>query len=134
MSLPLHLQPATRLLQLFAARELSPVAAVDAALNAIERGNARLNAFCLVDRARAMQAAQESEARWARGTPMGPLDGVPTSIKDLILTKGWPTLRGSRTVDAAQHWDSDAVLVDHLRKAGAILIGKTTTPEFGWKG
>ena len=134
MSLPLHLLPATRLLQLYASRELSPAEAVDAALTAIERWNARLNAFCLVDRAHAMEAARESEIRWARGTPMGPLDGVPTSVKDLIPTKGWPTLRGSRTVDVDQPWDSDAVLVASLRKSGAILIGKTTTPEFGWKG
>jgi aspartyl-tRNA(Asn)/glutamyl-tRNA(Gln) amidotransferase subunit A len=134
MALPLHLLPATRLLQLYAARELSPVDSVEASLRAIERWNARFNAFCLVDRPRAMNAARESEARWMRNAPLGLLDGVPVSIKDLLLVKGWPTLRGSRTVDANQSWDSDAVLVAHLRKAGAVLIGKTTTPEFGWKG
>jgi aspartyl-tRNA(Asn)/glutamyl-tRNA(Gln) amidotransferase subunit A len=134
MALPLHLLPATRLLQLYASRELSPVEAVEAALTAIDRHNPRFNAFCVVDRAAALKAARESEARWRRGEPMGALDGVPTSIKDLLLVKGWPTLRGSRAVNAAQNWDSDAVLVGHLRKAGAVLIGKTTTPEYGWKG
>ena len=134
MALPLHLLPATRLLQLFAARELSPVDATEAALTAIERGNARFNAFCFVDRERALRSALESEARWMRGAPIGLLDGVPTSVKDLLLTKFWPTLRGSRTVDPDQPWDRDAVLVAHLRKAGAVLLGKTTTPEFGWKG
>jgi len=62
------------------------------------------------------------------------LDGVPVSIKDLLLTKGWPTLRGSRTVDPRGPWNDDAPAVARLREAGAVLIGKTTTPEFGWKG
>jgi aspartyl-tRNA(Asn)/glutamyl-tRNA(Gln) amidotransferase subunit A len=55
------------------------------------------------------------------------------SIKDLILTRGWPTLRGSRTVDPEQRWDVDAPATARLREAGAVLIGKTTTPEFGCK-
>ena len=79
-------------------------------------------------------AAEASERRWHDGTPVGPLDGVPTSIKDLILTAGWPTRRGSRTVDPDQPWDVDAPVTARLREAGAILIGKTTTPEFGCKG
>jgi aspartyl-tRNA(Asn)/glutamyl-tRNA(Gln) amidotransferase subunit A len=65
---------------------------------------------------------------------MGSLDGVPTSIKDLILTRGWPTRRGSHTVDPDQPWDVDAPATARLRDAGAVLIGKTTTPEFGCKG
>ena len=82
----------------------------------------------------AMASAAASEARWRRGEPIGPLDGVPTSIKDLILTRGWPTRRGSRTVDPDQPWDVDAPATARLREAGAVLIGKTTTPEFGCKG
>src|SRR6185437_2384632 len=93
----------------------------------------RLNAFCVVDADRALRAARESEARWMRGTPVGLLDGVPVSIKDLLLTTGWPTLRGSRTVDADQTWNEDAPAVARLREHRAILLGKTTTPEFGWK-
>ena len=65
---------------------------------------------------------------------MGTLEGVPTTIKDLILTKGWPTLRGSRTVNPDQPWDVDAPVTARLREAGAVLLGKTTTPEFGCKG
>ena len=65
--------------------------------------------------------------------PVGPLDGVPVSIKDLILTRGWPTLRGSRTVDPSQPWDVDAPVTARLREAGAVIVGKTTTPEFGCK-
>ena len=81
-----------------------------------------------------MQSARDSEARWQRGAPIGPLDGVPTSIKDLILTRGWPTRRGSMTVDAAQPWEVDAPVTARLREAGAVLLGKTATPEFGCKG
>ena len=81
-----------------------------------------------------MESAAASEARWRRGEPLGPLDGVPTSLKDLILTRGWPTRRGSHTVDPDQPWDVDAPATARLREAGAVLVGKTTTPEFGCKG
>ena len=64
----------------------------------------------------------------------GTLEGVPTTIKDLILTRGWPTLRGSRTIDPHQAWEVDAPVTARLREAGAVLLGKTTTPEFGCKG
>jgi aspartyl-tRNA(Asn)/glutamyl-tRNA(Gln) amidotransferase subunit A len=134
MALPLHLLPATRLLELYASREISPVEATKAALITVDRNNPRFNAFCVIDHECALQYARESEARWKAGAPLGPLDGVPTSVKDLILTRGWPTLCGSRTVDPDQDWDDDGVLVGSLRRAGAVLIGKTTTPEFGWKG
>ncbi|MCB1805669.1 MAG: amidase, partial [Candidatus Competibacteraceae bacterium] len=72
--------------------------------------------------------------RWQRGAPSGLLDGVPCSIKDIILTRGWPTLRGSKTVDQSQSWEEDAPVTARLREQGAIFLGKTTTPEFGWKG
>ena len=114
--------------------ELSPVEAVDTALARIERFEPVLNAFQLVDAEAACAAARESEDRWTRGEPFGALDGVPLTIKDLTQTKGWPTLSGSQTVDPDQPWDEDAPSVARLREAGAILLGKTTTPEFGWKG
>ena len=81
-----------------------------------------------------MADARASEQRWATGRPAGPVDGVPTSIKDVFLTRGWPTLRGSRTIDPAQPWAEDAPCVARLRDSGAVLLGKTTTPEIGWKG
>ena len=59
---------------------------------------------------------------------------MPVSIKDIILTKGWPTLRGSKTVDPKGPWNDDAPATARLREHGAVLLGKTTTPEFGWKG
>ena len=125
---------ATELLALYAARSASPVEVVQAVLERIARVDPTINAFCLVAGDEALRAAEASERRWHDGTPVGPLDGVPTSIKDLILTAGWPTRRGSRTVDPDQPWDVDAPATARLREAGAILIGKTTTPEFGCKG
>jgi aspartyl-tRNA(Asn)/glutamyl-tRNA(Gln) amidotransferase subunit A len=125
---------ATELLQLYRTRAVSPVEATRAALARIERLNPRLNAFCHLAPDEALLAARASEQRWREGRPCGPLDGVPASIKDLILTRGWPTLRGSRTVDPKQPWDVDAPATARLREAGAVLLGKTTTPEFGCKG
>ena len=125
---------ATELLQLYRSRQASPVEATRAVLARIDQLNPVLNAFCHLAPDEALASAQASEARWRQGRPMGVLDGVPTSIKDLILTRGWPTLRGSRTVDPHQSWDVDAPATARLREAGAVLLGKTTTPEFGCKG
>jgi aspartyl-tRNA(Asn)/glutamyl-tRNA(Gln) amidotransferase subunit A len=100
----------------------------------IHKHNPVLRAFCHVAEEDALASARSSTARWHKGQPGGPLDGVPASIKDLILCKGWPTLRGSRTVDANQPWDTDAPASARLREAGAVLLGKTATPEFGCKG
>jgi len=125
---------ATELLQLYRSRQASPMEATRAVLARIRKLNPVLNAFCHLAPDEALASAQASEARWHEGRPMGVLDGVPASIKDLILTKGWPTLRGSRTVDPKQTWDVDAPATARLREAGAVLLGKTTTPEFGCKG
>jgi aspartyl-tRNA(Asn)/glutamyl-tRNA(Gln) amidotransferase subunit A len=128
------MMPATALLHAYAEGKLSPVEAVEAALERVARYNPQFNAFVMVDAEGARAAAREAEARWQAGRPRGKLDGVPTSIKDLALTKDWPTLRGSKTVDPDQPWQEDAPFVARLREAGAIFIGKTTTPEMGWKG
>ncbi len=125
---------ANELLSHYAAKTLSPVEAARAALDRIERCNPAVNAFRLVDEARAIEAARASEARWVRGEPQGLVDGVPCSIKDLVLTKGWSTLRGSLSVSPDQPWDEDAPCVARLLEHGAVLLGKTTTPEYGWKG
>ncbi|MBQ6642466.1 MAG: amidase, partial [Saccharopolyspora sp.] len=125
---------ATELLARFHTGELSPVEATEATLARIAEADQAVNAFCLVDRERALQQARASEARWARGEPDGALDGVPTSIKDIFLTKDWPTLRGSRTVEPAQSWTVDAPTVARLREHNAVFVGKTTTPELAWKG
>jgi aspartyl-tRNA(Asn)/glutamyl-tRNA(Gln) amidotransferase subunit A len=125
---------ATELVALYRGRQLSPVEPTRAALARIAKLNPVLNCFILVDEKGALAAARASEARWQKGAPIGLLDGVPASIKDIILTKGWPTLRGSKTVDPKGPWNDDAPAVARLREAGAVLLGKTTTPEFGWKG
>ena len=112
----------------------SPVEAARDALKAIEAHDAAVNAYVLVDEERALEAAAASEARWRSGVPLGPGDGVPTSVKDIFWTRGWPTLRGTRLIDAAGPWGEDAPCVARLRETGAVLLGKTTTPEFAWKG
>lgn len=114
---------------------LSPVDVAAELLDAIGEVNGEINAFCLVDADTTMTAARESAARYAASAALGPLDGVPVSIKDLLLTDGWPTLRGSLTITPdAQSWSVDAPAVARLREAGAVPLGKVTTPEFGWKG
>lgn len=125
---------ASELLDGYRKKAFSPVEATRAVLERIERLNPVLNAFVLVARKEAMAAAKASEARWRVGHPMGQLDGVPVSIKDLLLTRGWPTLRGSKTIDPRGPWNDDAPCVARLREHGAVLLGKTATPEFGWKG
>jgi aspartyl-tRNA(Asn)/glutamyl-tRNA(Gln) amidotransferase subunit A len=125
---------AADLSDLYGKGEASPVEATQAVLDRIEAHNPALNCFCLIDPDAALASAAESEARWQAGEPLSALDGVPTSIKDLTLTRGWPTLRGSRTSNPDGPWDEDAPATARLREAGAVLTGKTTTPEFGWKG
>jgi aspartyl-tRNA(Asn)/glutamyl-tRNA(Gln) amidotransferase subunit A len=125
---------ATELVAEFRAGSLSPVEVAQACLARIDAVDRDLNAFCLVDPDAAVEQARASERRWHAGSPAGPVDGVPTAIKDIFLTRGWPTLRGSRLVDPAQRWEEDAPSTARLREAGAVLLGKTTTPEFAWKG
>jgi aspartyl-tRNA(Asn)/glutamyl-tRNA(Gln) amidotransferase subunit A len=125
---------ALTLLALYRSGDVSPVEATSAVLDRIARLNPVLNAFCHLAPEEALASARASEARWMRKAPCGELDGVPVSVKDLILAAGWPTLRGSRTVDRAGPWDVDAPATARLREAGAVLLGKTTTPEFGCKG
>ncbi|TJZ55963.1 amidase [Streptomyces piniterrae] len=126
---------ATRLTAGYAAGEFSPVEATRAVLERAEAAQARTNCFTRIDADEALSAAKESAERWRAGTPAGPVDGVPVTVKDLLLTRGAPTLRGSRTVRAdGAAWDEDAPSVARLRESGAVFVGKTTTPEFGWKG
>jgi aspartyl-tRNA(Asn)/glutamyl-tRNA(Gln) amidotransferase subunit A len=125
---------ANDLLMLYRSGQASPLEATQAVLARIARLNPKLNAFCWVDAESALAAATVSTERWHKGAPAGALDGVPVSIKDLILTRGWPTRRGSHTVAADQPWDVDAPATARLREAGAVLLGKTCTPEFGCKG
>lgn len=125
---------ATDLLEGYRRGEFTPVDAAEAALKAIEDSDSAVNAFVIVEAQQALEAAEASSARWRAGRPLGPGDGVPTSIKDIFCTRGWPTLRGTRLIDADRPWEEDAPCVARLRETGAVLLGKTTTPEFAWKG
>jgi aspartyl-tRNA(Asn)/glutamyl-tRNA(Gln) amidotransferase subunit A len=124
---------ASELVAAYSTGEISPVEATQAALAAIDERDKQYNAYCLVDREGALAQAKVSEARWHDGNPIGGLDGVPTSVKDMFLTHGWPTLRGSRCIDPGQPWEVDSPVTARLRENGLVLLGKTTTPELGWK-
>jgi aspartyl-tRNA(Asn)/glutamyl-tRNA(Gln) amidotransferase subunit A len=130
----LALLSATELLAGYRDKTFSPVEVTQGILERIEALGTPVNAFSLLDGERALESARASESRWQRGEPRGLLDGVPTTIKDLILTAGWPTMRGSLAIAREQDWDEDAPATARLKEHGAVLLGKTTTPEFGWKG
>lgn len=125
---------AVELVAAYGSSELSPVEATDAVVDRIEAADGDLNAFCLVDRESALVQARASQERWHAGHPQGLLDGVPISIKDIFLTQGWPTLRGSKAINPDQPWDVDSPVAARLRADGMVFVGKTTTPELAWKG
>jgi len=129
----LHWLTATEAAHAFASRELSPVELLSALLARIEALNPRLNAFIRLDAEAAMQAARTAEAELAAGRSRGPLHGVPIGIKDIIDVAGLPTTCHSKilldNVAAA-----DAVVVQRLRQAGAIILGKLSTHEFAIGG
>ncbi|PYO21141.1 MAG: amidase [Candidatus Rokuibacteriota bacterium] len=131
-SIELGFTPATELARLIRTKALSPVEATRAVLERIERVNPVVNAFCSLTADAALAAAREAERAVTSGAPLGPLHGVPYSIKDLNFTKGVPTMGGSFIF---QHRvpDADAAFIPRLQKAGGIFLGKTTSPEFGWK-
>jgi len=101
-------------------------------LERIERYNGIVNAFCHLDAEGALRLARDSEARWRAGAPRGTADGIPVGVKDNILVAGMPARFGSTLtpVTPAPH---DAPAVARLREQGAIVLGKTAMPEFGWK-
>ncbi len=122
----------SELTSLYRKKEASPIDVVYSVLAQAERVHHRYNAFAYLDGEGAVATARESESRWLTGAPLGPLDGVPATIKDLMTVRGWPTRFGSRvTADVRAH--ADAPSVGALRAGGVVLIGATTTPEFGWK-
>lgn len=110
--------------------DLSPVTVVDALLDRIEARNDRTNAFVTVTETRAREAAKRAEAALESGTPLGPLHGVPVAIKDLDDVAGVRTTHGSKLFEDSIAEETDP-FVHRLRDAGAIVIGKTNTPEFG---
>jgi len=130
----LTMMTATEMLRLYRARKLSPVETTRAAIDRIEKYDDQVVAFRLFAPKEAMKAARDSEKRWMKGKPKGILDGVPTTLKDQWLTKGWSTLRGSTLSPTKGPWKEDSPAVARLREHNAVFLGKTTMPEFGWKG
>ena len=124
--------PATDLIPRIRSRALSPVELTRAVLERIARVDPKINAFCAVTAETALAAARAAEEAVMKGGWLGPLHGVPVSIKDLALVKGVPAKFGSFVFEK-RVGEVDAPYVRRLKEAGAILTGKTTTPEFGWK-
>jgi Asp-tRNAAsn/Glu-tRNAGln amidotransferase A subunit and related amidases len=124
--------PATKLIPLIRSRKLSPVELTKAVLERIEKLNPKLNAFCTITADDAMKAARAAEQAVMKKKKLGPIHGIPFSVKDLSFTKGVRTMGGSHLF-ADRVPDHDAPFVRRLKEAGGILTGKTTTPEFGWK-
>ncbi len=122
--------PAWKLAELIRQRELSPVEVVEAFLTRIEKVNPTLTAYCTVAAAQARAAARQAEHEQMHQQNLGPLHGVPVSIKDLNPTAGIRTTYGSH-IYANNIPDEDATLVTWLKQAGGIILGKTNTPEFG---
>ncbi|MFD9489193.1 amidase [Streptomyces sp. NPDC059991] len=124
---------ARQLLAGYGKGDFSPVEAVRAVLDRIAAVQPRINAFVRVDAEAALARAEASTARWRAGEPLGLLDGVPVSVKDALPVAGGPTLRGSTAPAGPGPWAVDAPAVARLRDHGAVFVGKTTMPEFGWK-
>ena len=114
-------------------KEFSPVEVLADVSRRLEAIEPVLNMFAHLDRAAAIEQARAAEARMVRGAMLGVLDGIPTSVKDLIAVAGMPQRFGSRTTSAALV-ATDAPAVARLRAAGAVILGKSTTSEFGCKG
>ena len=125
--------PAHRLAELVRSKALSPVEIVDAVLDRIAALEPQVNAFATVTADLARRSARDAESAVQRGDALGPLHGVPVTIKDLAATKGIPTQRGSHVFAGAVP-NEDAPFVERLKAAGAIVIGKSTTSELGWSG
>ncbi|HEV2187647.1 MAG TPA: amidase [Stellaceae bacterium] len=122
---------AWELAERYRAKTLSPVEVAQALLARLDALQPKLNAFCLVDRDGALASARASEQRWRDGEPLSSIDGVPATIKDLMLMRGHPTRRGSHLTENVPDTE-DSPAVARLKEAGAVILGKTTTPEFGW--
>src|SRR5436309_10996521 len=127
-------RPATDLATLIRRKKVSPVEVLDAVLDRIERLNQRLNAYVLVTAESARREAKAAErALMRRNATLGLLHGVPFSVKDLVLTRGVRTTFGTPLFRDNVPTE-DAPMVARLRAAGAVMVGKTNTPTFGWIG
>jgi aspartyl-tRNA(Asn)/glutamyl-tRNA(Gln) amidotransferase subunit A len=125
--------PTHQLRELIATKKVSPVEVTELYLQRIEALNTRLNAYLTVTADLALAAAREAEKAVLAGESLGPLHGVPISIKDLEVTRGVRSTMGSLIFkDTVPEMDS--LVVERVRQAGAVMLGKTNTPEFGLRG
>ena len=124
---------ATDLLELIATKQVSPVELTQLYFSRIDRLDSQLNAYLLLTREEAMRAAKAAEEAVIRGEDLGALHGLPISIKDTQMTKGVRTTQGS-LVFKDRIPERDAAVVERVREAGAIMLGKTNAPEFGLVG
>jgi aspartyl-tRNA(Asn)/glutamyl-tRNA(Gln) amidotransferase subunit A len=122
--------PATALATAFASGALSPVEVIEAVLARVDSRDGVLCATYAIDPDGARHAARGAEARWRNATALGPLDGVPVTIKEMIATKGVPTPMGTAAVALTPALD-DAPVAARLRAAGAVIFAKTTAPDYG---
>src|SRR5437016_2833425 len=123
--------PAVDLLKLYRARRASPLEVMQAVLARIDAVNPDVNAIVTLVREDALRDARRATATLRRGASLPPLFGVPVGIKDVTVTKGIRTTHGSKLFESHVP-DEDALVVERLRAAGAIVIGKTNTPEFAF--
>ena len=130
MSDSLHDLSARQLVTAYASGELSPVDVTREVLDHIARWEPHLQATWLLRPDEAMVQARASEARWRRGEPLGPIDGVPTTIKENIATRGDPLPSGTAAVDLSPA-AADAPPAARLKEAGAVIVSKTTMPDYG---
>ena len=126
----LHALTAVELLALYAQKKLSPVEVIRAVIARVEAFEPKIHATYLFSPERAIKEAQASEARWLKGKPLGPLDGVPATVKDNIATRGEPKPLGTAATNLEPQPD-DGPPAARLREAGAILFAKTTMPDYG---
>jgi amidase len=125
--------PATELHRLYRARKTSPLEVMRAVLERVDAVNPKLNAIVTLEREPALKAAKTATAAIKKGKKLGPLHGVPVTIKDLTHTKGIRTTWGSKVFEHHVPTE-DSLIVERLKTAGAIILGKTNTPEFGAGG
>jgi len=122
---------ACELLRHYRARSLSPVEVTRAILDRIADVNPHVNALYYIDAERALAAARDAERRWHRRAPMGVLDGVPVTLKDSVRVAGMPTPNGTQALADQPDERQDSPVTARLREQGAIILGKTTMPDFG---
>ena len=130
MSAPLHALTATEMVAAFRARTLSPVEVAQAVLARVDRWEPQLQALFLLRPERVLQQARASEVRWQRGEPLGPIDGVPVTLKDNISTQGDPTPLGTRAIPPTPA-AADAPPAARVRESGGVVLAKTTMPDYG---